>query len=199
MSDEVQAKMILALGGAVDSLIELAERQQKSAQEMLANGSEAINVVSIAGKEYRDLAKELPKQLKEVIVGAFDGAASKAAGILALKFTEADEQAQLAASRYEKAARTLRWKIIAVVTSAWIMTVAIAISMIWYTSAETLSLRQDRAMLETVMTYLKDLPQGTQIARCGTQSNLLCVNVQTAKKSWEWQRLAGPTGNFNKQ
>ena len=199
MNDEVQAKMILALGNAVDSLIEQAEQQQKSTQGILAKGSETINAVSLAGKEHRDLAKELPKQLKEVIVSTLDGAASKAAGILAVKFTEADEQALLAASRYERAARTLQWKIIAVVTSAWVATVAISTSMIWYTSAETQSLRQDRAMLETVMSYLKDIPQGTPIARCGPQSNLLCINVQTTKGRGEWQILAGPTESMSKQ
>lgn len=199
METEAQAKMILALGDVVDSLIEQAEQQQKSVQGMLANGGEAINVVSLAGKEYRDLAKELPKQVKEMIASALDGAASKAAGILASKFTEADEEARLAASRYESAARILRWRIIAVVTGAWVTTVAIAVLMIWYTSAETQALRQDRAMLETVMTYLERSPQGAQIARCGDQLNLLCVNVQTAKNRWEWQRLAGPTVNLSER
>lgn len=199
MGTEAEAQIILALSDVVDSLIEQAERQQKSVQGMLANGSEAINVVSLAGKEHRDLAKELPKQVKEVIASALDGAAGKAAGILASKFTEADKQAKLAANRYENAARTLRWKTIAVITVAWVATVAIAVLMIWYTSAETQALRQDKAMLETVMTHLKRSPQGALIARCGPQLNILCVNVQTARGKGEWQMLAGPTGNLSKQ
>lgn len=198
MSDEAQARMILALGDAVDSLIEQAERQQRNVQGMLANGSEAINAVSLAGKEHRDLAKELPTQVKEVIVRSLDGAGRKAAGILASNFTEADEQAQLAASRYENAAQTLGWKTIIIVTGAWVATVAIAVLMIWYTSAETQELHQDRAMLQTLMTYLERSPQGAQVARCGTQSNFLCINVQTAKNRREWQILAGPTENLSK-
>lgn len=199
MSDEAQAKMILALGNAVNLLIEQAERQQKSVQGILANSSKAIDVVSIAGKEHRDLARELPKQVKEAIDGALEGAAREAARILTSKFTEADEQAQRAASRYERTARTLNWKAILIVTVAWVATVAIAVMMVWYTGAENQALRQDRATLKAVMTYLEMSPQGAQITRCGTPSNSLCVYVQTTRNGWELQMLAGPTGSLSKQ
>jgi hypothetical protein len=192
MSDEAQAKLILALGDAVDALLEQAERQQNVVQGVLSVGGEALKAVSLAGNEHRALARELPKQIKESITGALDGAAVKAAEILSSQFADADKQASLAADRYEKAARVLGWKWIGVAIGAWAATVVIAILAISYTSAEARILREDSGMLATVMRYLQQNPQGAQIALCNPRAGAqtVCVYVPIAKNKWEWRVLA---------
>lgn len=192
MSDEAQAKMVLALGDAVDSLIEQAERQQKVAQGVLSTGSEALKAVSLAGNEHRTLAKELPRQVQDAIKGALDGAATKAAGILSSQFTDANEQARLAAVRYEDAARVLRWQLVAACAGAWAATIALVVLVVWYMSGEIRTLREDSRMLGTAVAYLEKKPQGAQLALCNPRNNSqdLCVNVQIAKNRWEWQVLA---------
>lgn len=195
MSDEAQSKIILALGDVVDSLTKEAERQQRCVQGMLENGSKGINAVSLAAKEHQDLAKELPIQVKTAIASALDGAASKAAGVLTSKFKEADEQAQLAARRYENAAKITHWKTIFILVCTWVATVAIAVLMIWYTSTENQSLRRDRGTLKTILTHLEKSPEIVQISLCGAQKNLLCVYVQTEKGKWEPRLLANLNSN----
>lgn len=187
MTDEEQAKMVLALGDAVDSLIEQAERQQKFAQGVLSTGSEALKAVSLAGNEHRGLAKELPRQVREAITGALDGAATEAARILSSQFTNADEQARRAADRYQNAARVLGWKLLAVCAGAWAATVALVVLVALYMSGEVRALREDSNMLETTVTYLKQNPQGAQLALCNPRNNFndLCV-----KDKWGWQVLA---------
>lgn len=192
MDGETQAKMVLALADAVDSLVEQATHQQKAVQGVLTTGGEALKAVALAGNEHRTLAKDLPKQVKEAITEALDGAAAKAAGILSSNFTDADEQARLAADRYERAARTLRWKLIAGGVGAWAVTVAVMALVVWYASAEVKALYEDRTMLATTLAYLKQNPQGAQIRLCNSRNNFqdLCVYVQTAQNKSEWQRLA---------
>jgi hypothetical protein len=174
MSDETQAKIVLALGDAVDSLIEQAERQLKVTQGVLSTGSEAIKAVSLAGNEHRALAKELPRQVQEAIKDALDGAAIKAAEILSSRFTNADEQAKLAADRYEKAARKLHWKLVVACAIAWSATIALVVL---YMNEEIRTLREDSRMLKTTMAYLKQKPQGAQLTLCnpGKKSQYLCV------------------------
>lgn len=192
MGDEAQARMVLALGDAVDSLIEQAERQQKVAQDVLSTGSEALKAVSLAGIEHRVLAKELPGQVHAAIKGALEGAADKAAGILSSQFTDADEQARLAAKRYENAARVLRWKLVAACVAAWAATIALVVLVVWHMNGEVRTLREESRMLETVVAYLKQNPQGAQLALCNPRDNSqdLCVYVQIAKNKWELQGLA---------
>lgn len=192
MSEEAQAGMVLALGDAVDSLIEHADRQQKVVQEVLSTGSEALKAVSLAGNEHRALARELPKQVKEAISVALDGAATKAAEILSSQFSEADEQARLAAERYESVASTLRWKLVAIGIGVWAATTVMVVLAVWYMSVEVRALREDRGMLEATVAYLKQHPQGAHLSLCNSQNNFqdLCVSVQTAKNKWEWQGLA---------
>ncbi|MCX9158551.1 hypothetical protein OPU71_20710 [Niveibacterium sp. 24ML] len=192
MSDEAPANMVLALGDAVDSLIEQAERQQKVAEGVLAAGKEALDVVSRAAKEQRVLTTDLPRQVQEAIIGALDGAATKAAGALSSQFTEANEQAERAARRYENAARALRWKVVAACAGAWAATVTLMVSAGWYMSGEIRTLYEDSRMLATAVTYLKDKPQGAQLALCDRHNDTrdLCVYVQTAKNKWEWRVLA---------
>lgn len=189
MSDEAQTKMVLALGDAVDSLIEQAARQQKSTQEVLSTGSEAIKAVSLAGDEHRALARELPRQVQEAIKGALDGAAIKAAEILSSRFTNADEQARLAAYRYESAARALWWKLVVGCAIAWSSTIAFVVL---YMDGEIQTLREDSRMLKTTVAYLKQKPQGAQLTLCNPGNNTqdLCVYVQIAKNKWELQALA---------
>lgn len=187
MDDETQSSLVLALGNAVGSLIEQAQQQQRDAHAVLAKSGETINEVSRTSKEYRELANALPQRVKEVITSSLDEAATKAAEILASKFTEADKQAQRAAIRYENAARRMSLKIIAIATVTWVLTVATVVFIFWYTSTATQALRQDRAKLESVMEYLNHFPKGTRIARCGDN---LCTYVRTTKSRGTWMMLA---------
>jgi hypothetical protein len=191
MGDQTQASMVLALGDAVDSLLGQAEQQQKVVQGVLSVGNEALKAVSLAGNEHRALAKDLPKQITETISGSLDGAAAKAAEILSSRFSDADEQAHLAAERYESAAHGLRWTWLGVAIGAWAVTVAMTSLAIWYTNAEVRILREDSGMLASVTNYLQQHPQGAQIALCNLSSSAqdLCVYVQVAKNKWEWRVL----------
>ena len=109
---EKESKFVLSMASAVHALINVAERQQAIVDAALKETREAARQTSEAARLSRKAADELPLQVIVALDRVSEGTATRAATLLAEKFTQADTQAYQAAQRYERAARSLSWRLV---------------------------------------------------------------------------------------
>ena len=101
---------------AVHAQIDVTERQRAFVDATLKETREAAKQTSEAARLSRKTTEELPLQILEAVDRVSEGAATRAASLLVEKFTQADAQAHQAAQRYELAARSLSWRLVASVS-----------------------------------------------------------------------------------
>ena len=94
---EKESKFVLSMASAVHALINVAERQQAIVDAALKETREAARQTSEAARLSRKAADELPLQVIVALDRVSEGTATRAATLLAEKFTQADTQAYQAA------------------------------------------------------------------------------------------------------
>lgn len=113
---EKESKFVYAMASAVHAQIDVTERQRAIVDATLKETREAAKQTSEAARLARKTTEELPLQILEAVDRVSEGVATRAASLLAEKFTQADAQAHQAAQRYERAARSLSWRLVASVS-----------------------------------------------------------------------------------
>lgn len=142
---EKESKFVYAMASAVHAQIGVTERQRAIVDAMLKETREAAKQTSEAARLSRKTTEELPLQILEAVDRVSEGAATRAATLLAEKFTQADAQAHQAAQRYERAARSLSWRLVvsASVFSAVLLVSVTALVLHIIPSAEEIRSRQE--------------------------------------------------------
>ena len=187
---EKESKFVYAMASAVHAQIEVTKRQQAMVDAALKETREATRQTSEAAQLSRKTTEELPLKVLEAVDRVSEGAATRAASLLAEKFTQADTQAHQAAQRYERAARSLSWRLVVAATgfSAVLLASVTAVILHAIPSAEEI-----RSLQETV-NRLERLGGRALIKTCPDERKpkRLCVHTideQTNRE--EWRIIAG--------
>lgn len=181
MSAENQAPFVREMAGIVTTLSKNAEEQQATAEEALARITRAAVNLDRAANECSAFQKTVQENVDAKIREAMDGAASEAAKLLAGKFSVANKQAELAAERYESAARTIGLRLAAMIIVACVVTLGLATYLIRHSypsQAEMQALRDERQQLQETISIL-DRRGGRAITTCvdAKQQQHLCAYV----------------------
>lgn len=181
MNAENQAPFVREMAGIVTTLSKNAEEQQATAEEALARLTRAAVNLDRAANECRAFQKTVQENVDAKIRDAMEGAASEAAKLLASKFSVANKQAELAAERYECAARTIGLRLAAMIIVACVVTLGLATYLIRHSypsQAEMQALRDERQQLQETISIL-DSRGGRAITTCvdAKQQQHLCAYV----------------------
>jgi len=187
---EKESKFVLSMASAVHALINVAERQQAIVDAALKETREAARQTSEAARLSRKAADELPLQVIVALDRVSEGTATRAATLLAEKFTQADTQAYQAAQRYERAARSLSWRLVVAASVFGAVLLALVTAMILHSipSAEEI-----RALQETVA-RLEQRGGRALVVACPEEGKpkRLCVHVFDQQMNREdWRIIAG--------
>lgn len=179
-------KQLGAVGDALHNLWDAAAEQQKTVAQQQLTANLAIDGINTATSSINQAAKSLKGQLATEVQDALKDASTKAAELLTKKFTEANEQANLAAANYRSAVKWASWRVFGIAIG---LGLAITAGGSYVLHEEIQMLRDERAQLLRTVNVLEQRGGRATVTSCADQSysQRMCVHVvddRTRQKYW---------------
>lgn len=187
---EKESKFVASMAAAVHVLIDVAEGQQAAVAGLLKETRDAAKSTAEAAQLSKKSNEELPALVSASVERAFEGAATQAATLLTKKFVLADQQACLAAERYERAARLLGWRMVVAACTLGAVMLAVVTTLI----LRSIPYQEEIRVLQDTVDRLERRGGRAQTMSCPGDRNTkrLCVRVfDLQTKQEEWRVIAG--------
>lgn len=189
MTRRTEEDMLQSLVDAAAKVMDAAYADEASANRAIAQMRAVANNI-----EYR--SEEIKKQLSKSIESFADRTASLAAAKLLEKFKQADEQADMAAKRYNTAARLLTLKLVGVAFAVQCAVVgAVYGILVWRVPSfeEAHEAQQQVAVAKDAVNKLVAKGGGAWLTNCDDNGrSRLCIRTdERSKNSWRGEKDGG--------